>query len=77
MTAGQFQLGELDVQRRHGGEAGDLLLDHGLEHVARQQVVEQHHPGAGVEGRGQLAEAGVEAQRQRRQQRVGRPLLPR
>ena len=42
-----------------------------VEHVARQQVVEQHHPRPGVEGRRELAEPGIERQRQRCQQRVG------
>jgi hypothetical protein len=44
--AGQSSCGELDVQRRHGREAGDLLALHRLEHVARQQVVQQHHARA-------------------------------
>ena len=64
-------LGELNVERRHGREAGHPVLDHGLEHVARQQVVQQHHLGADVKGCGELAEAGVKAERQRRQQGIG------
>jgi hypothetical protein len=39
-------------------------------HVLRQQVVEQHDARAGVECRRELAESGVERQRQRREQRV-------
>ena len=45
-------------------------LDERVEHVARQQVVEQHDARAGMEGRRELAEAGVERQRQRREERV-------
>ena len=41
-----------------------------VEHVLRQQIVEQHDARAGVERRRQLAEAGVEGQRQRGEQRV-------
>ena len=64
------ELRQLDPQRRHRGQAGDALLLHGVEHVLRQQVVDQHDARAGVERRGELAESRVERQRQRRQHRV-------
>jgi len=61
---------ELDVERRHGGEAGDLLGGDRAQHIAWQQRVQQHDPSAGLESGRELAEAGVERQRQRRQQGV-------
>ena len=42
-----FKRRQLDVQRRHSGEPGNLLAHHDLEHVLRQQVIEQHHPRTG------------------------------
>ena len=56
-------LGQLDVQRRYGSQAGNFLFCHGGEHVAREQVVEQDNPGAAQKGCGQLAEAGVKRER--------------
>ena len=60
-----FELGELDVERRHGGEAGDTFALKRLQDVARHQVVEQDDAGADMESGRQLAEASVEGQRQR------------
>ena len=58
-------LGELDPQRRHAREPGDLVLGAQADDVARQQVVDEHDVGADGERGRELAEAGVEAQRQR------------
>ena len=58
-------LGELDPQRRHAGQAGDPVLGAEPDDVAGQQVVHEHDVGADGERGRQLAEAGVEAQRQR------------
>ena len=58
-------LGELDPQRRDAREPGDLVLGAQAHDVAREQVVDQHDVGADREGGRQLAEAGVEAERQR------------
>lgn len=69
-VVGPGQLGELDVERRHGGEAGDGFGIQRFEHVARHQVIEQHDAGAGVEGGGELAEAGIEGERQGGEQAV-------
>ena len=44
------ELGELDPQRRHGGERGDAVPLDRLHHVARGQVVERRHRGAGIPG---------------------------
>ena len=70
-----LELRELDPQRRHGGEPGHAFLGQGVEHVARHQVVEQHDPRADVKAGRQLAEAGVERQRQGREDRVVRGVL--
>ena len=64
------ELRQLDVERRHGGQAGDAFPFQRPEHVARQQVVEQDDAGANVEGCRQLAEAGVEGQGQGGEQGV-------
>ncbi len=69
-ASGQSGLGELDPQRRHAGQAGDLLLGAGAHDVAGQEIVEQHHLGANGEGGGELAQAGVEAERQHRENAV-------
>ena len=65
-----LELRQLDVQRRHGGEARHALALQRVDHVARQQVIEQDDARAGVKSRRQLAEAGVEGKRQRGEQRV-------
>ena len=54
------QLRQLNIERRHGSQAGNLFPFDGLDDIARQQVVEQHHAGADMKGRGQLAETGIE-----------------
>src|SRR3546814_17008914 len=43
--------------------------------VARDEVVQQHQPGAGAEGRSDLAEPGIEAERQGGEDAVVRPVL--
>jgi hypothetical protein len=70
-----IQLRQLDPQRRHTGEAGDALPCALPDHVAGQQIVVQHHRRADVEAGGQLAEAGIEAEWQHRQDPVLRGIL--
>ena len=67
---GPLQLRQLDVERRHRRQAGHALLRERVDHVLRQQVVEQDDARARVKRRGELAESGVERQRQRGEQRV-------
>ena len=57
-------LGELDPQRRHAGEPGDPVPRTQPDDVAGQQVVDEHHVRAHTERGRELAEAGVEAERQ-------------
>ena len=72
---GPFELGKLDVERRHGSEPRHPFVDDRVEHVARQQVVEQHDPSTDVKRGRELTEAGVERERERSQQRVARVIL--
>ncbi len=58
------RLGELDPQRGHARQHGDVMPPDRLHHVARDQIVERHRARARRPARQQLVEPGVEAQRQ-------------
>ena len=64
-SCGHVCVGDLDPQRRNAGQAGDPVPRAEPRHVARQQVVHQDHMRADRERGRQLAESGIEAQRQR------------
>ena len=65
-----FKLRQLDIQGRNRSESGDFFALHRLEHVARHQVVEQNHPRANMKRGSELAESGIERQRQGREQGI-------
>ena len=67
---GPLHLRQLDPQRWHRGQAGDPMRHDCLDHVLGQQVVQQHHAGAGMKRGGQLAEPCIERQGQRSQQHI-------
>ena len=69
------QLRQLDVERRHAGQTGDMLALDRIEHIARQQIVQEHHRRAAMESGCQLAESGIKGQGQGGQQDVVRPVL--
>src|SRR5208282_1695560 len=60
----------LNPERRHAGQAGNLLLRAGPNDVARQEIVEQDDLRADRKGGRNLAETGVEAERQHRQNSI-------
>ena len=57
-------LGQLEPQRRHAGEHGDVMTSDRPDHVARQEIVEGDRAAARRPGREQLVLAIVERQRQ-------------
>ena len=69
------ELGDLQPEWRHAGQPGDLVLGAELHQVSGQQIVQQDHVGADCEGGGELTEAGVETERERRQDHVVRGVL--
>jgi hypothetical protein len=60
----------LDPYRRQAGEAGDPIAHHRGDDVPWQQVVHQRDPGADDEGRGELTQAVIEAERQHREEAI-------
>ena len=64
------ELAQLIPQGRHGSHAGNALFDHRTNHIPGQQVLQQHHRGAGKKGADDLVESVIKAQRQQRQQAV-------